>query len=516
MAVKFKSKPHHDAEEKPSYDDVLNMANALSKSAHPDVISAVLKAAAIAVFDPMAEDLILRAIQEKTKQAKKPLRQRLQMIRQELGLRPNDPALAIARNILNQEFSDGAHLAQCPDESFWRYAKTHWRETNTGFLRNLILKEANKNFHLYDGNSLPAFVGQGMNCLADLLATDDDIMGFNDDPSPVVNCKNGEVWIGEDGTAELLPHRPESRLPYCLPIEYDPVAACPKFDKAMSEIFGNSSNPNDMVRHWNEFMGYAIQPRRDIAIYTILIGHGNNGKSKLLETLQRLVGPDAVLNDQISSFQRDHFNTAALSGKLLFIDDDMSEDTRLADGLLKKISEAKEISARHVYKRKFKFKCLALPIMAGNTYPLTNDSSRGMIRRAHIIPFDRIFAPEEADRKLFPEIWENELPGILNRSLEGLQRLRERGDFHMPEDCKMAINEFMAHANPLFSFIKDQCIEDPDGRIFLSEFRELMKSWAHDQGIKKVPTKNQFKRKVIGLGYEVHKLATMDTHKTYP
>lgn len=504
MAIVIKFNPKNDEDEKPSYDDVIKLANTLSKASPPEKISDVLKTAAMARFDPVAADKVLAAIQAKTRVRMKPLRQELRMFEQELGLLPNDLALDIARKIRNEHFNGGAHLVRCSDASYWFFEDTHWRETTGENLRRIILEEANKVFHLFEGNSLPALVWQTKTCLDDLLGTDEDVMGFSDDPSPVINCANGEVWIGEDGKVELMPHRPESRLTYCLQIDYDPSATCPIYDKALTEIFGDAGNSEDLVRHWHEFMGYAIQPRRDIASYWIFIGHGNNGKSKLLETLRRLVGPDAVLNDQISSFQRDRFNVAALSGKLLFIDDDLAEDARLADGLLKKISEAKEISARHAYgKRKFNFRCLALPIMAGNTFPLTRDCSWGMVRRAHIVPFDRVFGPEEANPNLFPEIWEKELPGILNRSLEGLRRLRKRGGFKMPEDCEMALKEFMAHANPLIAFIEDRCIDDPEGRTFLSDFRVSMKSWALDQGVRGVPADNRLKRKLEGLGYEV-------------
>ena len=457
MAVVIELTPKKDAgSEKPSYDDVLKLANTLNKASSPEKISEVLMAAAMAQFNPVAADLILVAVQAKTKLPKKPLRQQLQKFEQELGLIPNDLALDISRKIRNEHFNGGAHLVRCADASYWCFEDTHWRETTGENLRRIIMEEANKVFHLFEGSSLPALVGQTKTCLDDLLGTDEDVMGFSDEPSSVVNCANGEVWVGEDGTVELLPHRSESRLTYCLKINFSPSATCPAYDKALLEIFGNASNPEDLVRHWHEFMGYAIQPRRDIASYWMLIGHGSNGKSKLLETLQRLVGPDAVLNDQISSFQRDRFNAAALSGKLLFIDDDLAEGVKLADGLLKKISEGKEINARHAYgRRKFKFRCLALPVMAGNTYPLTNDSSWGMVRRAHIIYFDHIFTPEEANPNLFPGIWEKELPGILNRSLQGLRRLRKRGGFKMPEDCKRAMKEFMARANPLIAFIEE-------------------------------------------------------------
>lgn len=371
MANVIKFNPKTD-DEKPSYDDVLSMANSLVKESTLDAIKQVLTCLAYGNFDPLETDMIITAVASKIEPGKKPLNQLLKTIIQELGLVPNDLALEVARTVRDQSFNGGAHLFRCPDGSYWAFIETHCRRTTKANLRRLLVEEANKVRHLYEGKNLSTLVNSAMQCLDDLLGTDDDVMGFNDDPYPVINCLNGELWIEEDGKTKLKPHSPESRQTYCLPIIYDPKSTCPMYDKALSEIFGEANDPENMVRHWHEFMGYAIQPQRDIASFWMFIGHGSNGKSKLIETLQKLVGPDAVLNDQISSFQRDRFNVAALVGKILFVDDDLAEGVILADGLLKKISEAKEVSARNPYGReKFNFRCLALPVMAGNSYPTT-------------------------------------------------------------------------------------------------------------------------------------------------
>ena len=168
---------------------------------------------------------------------------------------PNDLALDIARSVRNENFSDGAHLVRCADSSYWAFDDTHWRETTGENLRRLILEKASRVYHFYEGTSLPALVGQAKTCLDDLLGTDEDVMGFSDDPSPVVNCANGELWVAADGTVELLPHPPESRLTYCLPISYEPDATCPTYDEALLQIFAKADDPADMVRHWHEFVG---------------------------------------------------------------------------------------------------------------------------------------------------------------------------------------------------------------------------------------------------------------------
>ena len=505
MAIIYKIDPKNDdGPGKPSYEDVLKLANGLSNGSHSKDVTDVLRAAALAQLDPVGIEKILVAVQAKTKLPKKPLRQNLQLIQKECGLLPNDPAFEIALTVRSKHFADGAHLIRCADRSYMRYTGKHWVETTDEHLQNLILPEANKALKFLEGGGLAALVSETKRCLDYLLGTDEDLMNLLADPLPIINCSNGELLIDKDGEATLLPHRHESRLTFCLSVNFDPKAMCPLYDKTLLEIFAEADDPAGMVRHFNEFLGYAVQPRRDIPSWWLFMGHGSNGKSKLLQTMQQLVSPDAVLNAQISTFQRDRFNDAALPGKLLFIDDDLAEDVELPDGLLKKISEAKELSARHPYgRRKFHFRCLALPILAGNSYPMTRDVSPGMERRAHIIPFKRIFTPEVADPNRFPTIWADELPGVLNRAIEGLKRLRQRGDFKLPSDCERARREFFCHANSLAGFIDDRCVADPEGRTRLAEFREAMKVWARDQGIRRVPADKRLKRKLEGLGWEV-------------
>ena len=76
----------------------------------------------------------------------------------------------------------------------------------------------------------------------------------------------------------------------------------------------------------------------------------------------------------------------------------------------------------------------------------------------HVIPFRRIFIKnKDMKRGLFERIWKTELPGILRRSIEGLKRLRERGEYLEPEDCSFAKQEFLRQANPLPRFIAEAC-----------------------------------------------------------
>ena len=143
-------------------------------------------------------------------------------------------------------------------------------------------------------NSYPTALESAIKLLISKCAVQGDLLRLSEEPLPVINCRNGELWIGDQGAVHLCPHRHESYLTYVLDVDYDPAATCPLFDSALLEIFAESSDPNDMARHFMEFIGYAIQPIRDIACYFILRGAGRNGKTKLIETVVRLLNKKAI------------------------------------------------------------------------------------------------------------------------------------------------------------------------------------------------------------------------------
>ena len=54
-----------------------------------------------------------------------------------------------------------------------------------------------------------------------------------------------------------------------------------------------------------------------------------------------------------------------------------------------------------------------------------------------------------------------ELPGILNWSIEGWKRLRERGHFKQPKSSRDLVQELEDLASPISAFIRDCCDLDP-------------------------------------------------------
>ena len=316
-----------------------------------------------------------------------------------------------------------------------------------------------------------------------------------------MNCCNGQVWLRPDGTVKLGKHSPDTGLTHCLDINYDPDAKCPHFDRALEEIFAKANDSAALIAYWHELAGYVLQPTRRHALIVIMTGAGGNGKTKLINTLMKLLGPQAVYSGPVSELTNDRFATGNLLGKFMFVDDDVRTGTRLDDGVLKRLSEEKHVTGEKKYKDKFSFICRAVPVLLCNNVPSLGDLSTGMLRRLHIIPFDRTFIGKEDDPELFERIWTTELPGILNRALSGWTRLQKRGSFSLPIDMEKRRASWLREANPLPDFIAEACERDAGGSLLLEDFYNAFQGWTQANGITRVQQKRTVSHNLAHMGY---------------
>lgn len=451
----------------PSYDEVISIAKALTRDSSPDEIRHALSLVA------KMDDDLERGKAESTVKTQTKLKVAVvqgilaEFVAQDASDSDDDPlpkdlGLRAAHLTLNRHYAGGGHLIRAVDHSFWAYNGTHWvRRTDEQVMHDIIGVVA----EMVD-NKVASTMGSALAVLIAMQAAPGDVLRLAEEPHPVINCQNGELWIGDDGSVDLRPHRPESYLTYVLNCDYDPAATCPTFDGALQGIFANSSDPAEMIRHLNEVVGYMVQPRRHIPSWFLWRGPGANGKSKIMETVEHLVSQDAIYSDRIGSFESSRFAIGSLAGKLILLDEDVDTGTKLPDGFLKKISERKPLTGELKFKPSFSFVATCVPVLLANNYPHTADLSHGMMRRTYVIPFDRKFSGSEKDATLFPRIWKAELPGVLNRAIEGLQRVMIRGEFAEPLDCLKAKDEWMMQANPLVAFLAERTETIPAKDLF--------------------------------------------------
>ena len=491
-------------EEKPSFDNCMAAAEKFTSDSLPREINDVLAVVLQADLDRLSQRKVFECIKRYSGMPLGDLKDALKEISSKENGLSEDIGYKIANLTLLEFYDGGNHLLRNVDGCFWHYNGIHWQRLTDDQLLHQIIDVVET--HVEPGGvSYRGVAEAAFKLLTGMRALPGDPLRLTEEPPAVINCRNGELWIDGDGFVELRPHRYDSYLTYALAVDYDPTATCFRFDQALLDIFANASDPVDMVRHFMEFFGYAIQPRRDIASYFLLKGQGNNGKTKLIETLERLVSKGSIYSDRLANIESDRFAIGALVGKLILLDDDVDYNTKLPDGFLKKVSERKLMTGQQKHKDHFEFITTCLPIMLTYNYPRCSDLSLGMRRRAKLIPFDRSFTDQDKDDRLFPLIWANEISGVLNRAIEGLQRLRNRGDFVEPADCIIQKSKWLSQANPLAGFIDECCQPNLSARILTNHFYSSFQNWAAEVGIRSIPPRNTIKAQLEGLGYRVNR-----------
>ena len=130
----------------------------------------------------------------------------------------------------------------------------------------------------------------------DLIRHSPGTVRITDNPlAECVNVPNGMVaWK----TGDLLPHSPDYRSTVQLPVEYDPDARCPLFEKFVAEVL-----PKDLYEQTDdgpgfiwELIGYTLYSGNPLHVAVLLYGKGRNGKGTLIRVLKAAAGQPQLLH----------------------------------------------------------------------------------------------------------------------------------------------------------------------------------------------------------------------------
>ena len=144
-------------------------------------------------------------------------------------------------------------------------------------------------------------VSNAVSIIGKLTAQKDDQLGLADEPKPVINCLNGELWLNSKGEYKFRKHKASSHLVNLNKVKFDPKAECPVYEKALKETFKNLPDCDDVIRHFYEVIGYILHPEKSPAKWFLLRGNGSDGKTTQMKIISALLG-SAVLPESIERF----------------------------------------------------------------------------------------------------------------------------------------------------------------------------------------------------------------------
>lgn len=258
-------------------------------------------------------------------------------------------------------------------------------------------------------------------------------------------------------TGEIMPWDPTTYFTYTIPVEYDPNAKAPNWEKRLKEWLPEEGSRMIV----QEFIGYSLIPYMGFEKALMLIGEGANGKSLFLETIQGMLGYEVVSSINMRTlFSR--FGPADLLGKIInVVNEAGSEYLRgsHADDFKNLVSGGR-ITADVKNKAPLTFNNTAKFIFAANHDVKTSDKSEGWLRRMLIVPFEQDFSKSNVPKYEIMQELRQEYPGIFNWALEGLRRLMENKQFSTSASVERKMQEYR-YKNDITADFFEHCLEGP-------------------------------------------------------
>lgn len=321
------------------------------------------------------------------------------------------------------------------------------------------------------------------------------LLVLTDDKGYIANVKNGLLNIY---TKELLPHTPDFVSLIQYPVEYDPNATAPNWDKCISDWMSGPEQ-EEKTKLIKQFCGYCLSSSMLYDRALFMVGDGGNGKSTFIDTIGMVFGPDATSHIDLESLY-DKYGFNGLIGKRLNIIEEV-HGNYYQSNKLKKLISGEAVTIDKKYKDMFTFRPQVKFAFSVNMLPRVDDTSTGTERRILAVQFLNNYRdnPNLALRSSVG-LLAQELPGILNWMIEGAIDLSNDKKFITTQEQIRMLDEYREENSSVEGFLS-QCIAlNEFTSIDTPTLYEEYKIWSMSDGGRKVKANITFTKEVKAYG----------------
>lgn len=328
--------------------------------------------------------------------------------------------------------------------------------------------------------------------------------GENDPPAAVdelVAVGNGLLHVP---TRTLHEHTPGLFNLSAAPVRFDPDAPVPQRWLAfLDELWPEDPESVGALQEW---FGYVLSGDTRRHRILLLVGPARSGKGTIGRILTGLVGHEHVAGPTLAALTS-NFGLAALIDKPLAIIAD-ARITRSAPALVERllsISGEDTLDVDRKFREAWSGRLPTRLMILTNELPRLADTSGALAKRFLPLTLNRSWLGQE-DTELTDTLLA-ELPGILNWSLDGLERLHQRGRFTEPSSSHDAVRELEDLSSPVGAFLRDRCHLDPTAETPVEELYRAWCSWCEDRGRDRPGDEQSFGRNLRAVvpGLEVRR-----------
>lgn len=302
---------------------------------------------------------------------------------------------------------------------------------------------------------------------------------FNNININEIPVKNGILNLF---TRELKPFSPEKIFFNKLPVEYNPSAKCPQIEKFLDDVLSKEDDKDVFY----ELGGFCLYKEYKFEKAFMLLGDGRNGKDKTLELIKRTIGIENCCSVPLSSIVPDSFIISEFFGKMVNVAGDIDNRDLKDTGTFKGLTGRSIQTAPRKFQKPITFVNYAKFIFACNNLPMVYDTSKGFWDRWILLEFPYTFVTKKeledaTDKKMLKIRDESiiekistpeELSGLLNKFLDGLDKLIQFKEFSTTKGSEEIKNFWIRKSNSAMAFCLDMIEESYDSYIPKKDFRK--------------------------------------------
>ncbi|MFI9117892.1 phage/plasmid primase, P4 family [Streptomyces bikiniensis] len=299
------------------------------------------------------------------------------------------------------------------------------------------------------------------------------------DAGRVVAFENGLLDIS---SRAMLPATPAyfnaSSLPYAYRVTDEQPTEWFKF---LASVWPDDE---ESVKALQEWFGYVLSGRNDLEKALMLIGPPRAGKGTIAAVLEALVGCQNMAGPTLSSLSQ-NFGLQSLIGKSIAVIDDARSPSRDRDIILERLLSVIGRGVLTVDRKNREPWIGRIParvMLMSNELPSFADASGAFAGRFVILVMTNSFLNKEdphlRDRLL------KEVPAILRWSLDGLDRLTERGHFVEPKASAGTRDDFEESTTKVKAFVEQLCEVGPQHKVVKNTLFQVWVSWCEQRKFK--------------------------------
>ncbi len=269
----------------------------------------------------------------------------------------------------------------------------------------------------------------------------------------IVACTNGLLHLP---TRTMHPHTQQFFSLNAVDYAYTPSAAAPAaWLEFLHDLFDDDI---EAVETLQELFGYYLLPDTRQHKIGLIVGPKRGGKGTIARILTGVLGRANVCGPTLGSLGMNFGLWPLLHKRLAIISDarlsGRTDQAVVVERLLS-ISGEDAITVDRKHLSPWTGKLPTRFLILTNELPKLTDASGALASRFILLCLTRSWYGRE-DHELTDRLLE-ELPGILNWSIAGWQRLNERGHFVQPASAAEALQDLEDLSSPIRAFVRERC-----------------------------------------------------------